>query len=140
MTKIYETSTDEFLQSVLREIATRASMGAAYKTWADEFVRQEVEEAWADIESPLRRSRNRTVTVLELKAIPVTTLRALGFGNWNSNLTLIPLWAYHYIAEGETLVSISGDTAVTGTDEIDLDVRGGCVAYGFTSQNIGPEK
>lgn len=132
-----EQNTAEFLQSVLKEIATRASMGAAYeKNWDADFARKEVVEAWKDSAGPMRKARNRKVTVEELKAIPVDTLRQLGFGGWDDSLTLIPIWAWNYIADGETLTCINGGKATKGADDIDLDVRFGCIAHGFDTPKL----
>lgn len=132
-----EQNTADFLQSVLKEIATRASMGAAYeKNWDANFARKEVVEAWKDERGHMRKARHRKVTVDELKALPVTTLRQLGFGGWEEGLTVIPLWAWNYIADGETLLCIDGKPYVKGKDAIDLDVRFGCIAFGFETPKI----
>lgn len=132
-----EQNTAEFLQSVLKEIATRASMGAAYeKNWDAEFARKEVIEAWKDESASMRKARHRRVTVDELKALPVTALRQLGFGGWDENLTVIPLWAWNYIADGETLTCIDGNQHVKGKGNIDLDVRFGCIAFGFETPKL----
>ena len=123
--------TYDFLSSVLRELAGSAAMGAAYSSWSDEFARKEARMVWTDAEVPLRRPRDRKVTVAELSTMETTALRALGFGAWDEHLTLIPLWAWHYIADGEVLTCIDGETSVKGRDDIDLDVRFGCIAHGF---------
>ncbi len=126
-----EQTAAEFLRSVLRETATTAAQTAAYPSWSDEYSRKEIRECWADQDAPLRKQRQRRVTVAELLAAPRMTLLDLGFGNWDGELMVIPLWAFNYIADGETLTAIDGDTVVKGTDPIDLDVRGGCIAFGF---------
>ena len=59
------------------------------------------------------------------------TLVDLGFGNWDGSLILLPEWVYPYIADGETLICISGETMVKGQDYIDQDTRGGWLAFGF---------
>jgi hypothetical protein len=73
------------------------------------------------------------VTVADLLAIPLADLYALGFGNWTeeSGLILIPDWAYWLIADGETLTDISDEQSAKGADNIDLDTRFGCIAFGF---------
>lgn len=129
----------EYLNSVARSILTAASMGAAYGSWSDAFARKEVAEAWADKPSVMRKERGRRVTVADLSAMDRNALYDLGFANWDGSLVLIPLWAFNYIADGETLTSISGDTAVKGSKEIDLDVRGGCIAFGFVHSTTAAE-
>lgn len=127
-----EMNTQQFLQHALKDIATRAAMGCAYaKNWDADFARKEVMESWRDEGTYSRKASCRKVSVAELQALPISELRSLGFGGWDEKLTLIPLWAWNYIADGETLTSISGDKAVKGEQEIDLDVRFGCIAYGF---------
>jgi len=71
------------------------------------------------------------ITTSQLRDIPLDQLYDLGFGNWDSDLLLLPLWALDLISPGETLTCISGQQAVVGQDSIDDDVRGGCVAWGF---------
>ena len=62
----------------------------------------------------------------------------LNFGRWSddSQLRLIPLYLWHCIANGEVLTCIDGKTKIKGLDEIDLDVRFGCIAYGFDRRNL----
>ncbi len=132
MADIADAPTKDFLQWVMRSIATRASMGMAYrKNWTPEFTCEEIDEIWSDKRSVLRDETKRRVSLAELRDLSKDELGALGFIPWNADLVCIPLWAWNYIADGETLTSIDGDTAVKGTDPIDLDVRAGCIAYGF---------
>jgi len=121
----------EFLQSVMKELCCAAAMGAAYESWDDDFARKEVREVWADGERSMRRVRARKVAVADLKSFTNEQLFALGFGRWDDKLRLIPLWAWNYIPDGESLTSISGEIIVKGSQHDDLDVRFGCVAYGF---------
>ena len=124
-------STYNLLNRALLEIAASATMGAAYDSWSDEYCRKEVKEAWRGV-GPFRKEPRRKVTVAELQALTETELNMLGFGNWNGHIRLVPLWAFKTIADGETLISIDNTTAVVGQqDNIDTDVRGGCMAYGF---------
>lgn len=121
-----------FLSSILREIATSASMSAAYDTWDNEFCRKEVKEVWYDIDAPLRRARNRTVTASEVLSLSKDQLLILGFYKWDdSGLILIPLYLFNYITDDEELICINGDKKIKGHGEVDLDVRRGCIAYGF---------
>jgi hypothetical protein len=116
------------LRRVLLRIANRAAMGAAYAKWPDDFCRSEVREVWLAEPEAL-------FTTAELAAKGRDYLDSIGFGRWDEegDLYLIPIWAWNYVADGETLTSISGDTKVKGgPDEIDLDVRFGCIAWGFS--------
>lgn len=129
-----ETSTKDFLASVLFEIATVAAQGAAYETWTDSFCRKKVSEAWTDSSAPMRKKWNRTISVKNLSDMTQEDLISLGFRSFNGKVTLVPLWAFNYIADGENLISINGKITTKGKDEIDLDVRFGCLAYGFLTK------
>lgn len=118
-----------FLLRILLNTVNRAAQGAAYNSWGDDFARKEVREIWAND----RKAEQRHVTVSELLEISDLDRRKIGFASWDGKLTLIPLWAFNYIADGESLKSISGDVKTKGKDEIDLDTRGGCIAWGFTA-------
>lgn len=121
----------EKLNAVLLELANSAAQGCAYEKWPDEFCRKENKEVWTDAKGPMRRPREYRFTVEELKNIPRSQLEQLGFRPWDGNYYVIPLWAFNYIADGEKLICIDNSEAVKGTDEIDLDQRFGCIAFGF---------
>jgi hypothetical protein len=113
----------------MRYIANSAAEGSAYSNWPDNFARKECKEAWKDS----GRSRlNYKFTRSDILSLDDETLSQLGFGLWSDELPirLIPLWVYNYIADGEVLVCISGEHRVKNAD-LDLDTRGGCIAYGF---------
>lgn len=130
-----EMNTQDFLASVLLELASTAAQSAAYPQWTDDFSRKEVREVWSDQQAPLRKQRDRRVTVAQLREISKEQLRFLGFRTWDdSGLQLIPLWAFNYIADGEVLCCIDKAELRKGIDNIDLDVRGGCIAFGFLLQ------
>ena len=138
MCKKPEYTTAQFLQNVLREIAGRASEGSAYREhWGDKFACDQVAMAWKDDSGPMREARNRRLTLADFWTLTESEMNSLGFGKWgDSGLQLIPLWAFNYIADGEVLTSISGDTVIKGKDKIDLDVRFGCIAFGFANPQV----
>jgi hypothetical protein len=76
------------------------------------------------------------VTTRELAQIPVGELFNLGFGNWDGNIMLLPLWALELVQQGEYLTCINGELRQVGVDEIDSDTRGGCLAYGFVHEGL----
>lgn len=119
------------LSRILREIATAASAGSAYPSWNDAFARKECREVWEDLPASLRKQNGRRFTVEELKTLSAEEAGILGFRSWDGTVRLIPLWAWNYIADGEELICINGKKYVKGTDDIDLDYRAGCLAYGF---------
>lgn len=114
------------LEAIRNNLLSRAAQVAAYN-WDGEFCKEEIREFWK-----AGKLKIDPITVKDLKKLSRKTLYANGFGNWNDKLILIPLWMWNYIAEGEELTSIMGKACKTGSGWKDLDVRAGCVAYGFT--------
>ena len=106
-------------------------MGVAYPSWTDEYAREKVREAWQAQPSLLGKPLVLPFTIEQLRSLSEEELNSLGFNLWEAGHRLIPLWAWHYIADGEALFCIDGETKVKGKDEIDIDQRFGCVAYGF---------
>lgn len=60
-------------------------------------------------------------------------LKEYGFQKWSkdSEIMMIPIYAYDLIEDGMVLNGVFGGMATKGTDYIDLDVRGGCIAFGI---------
>jgi len=119
---------DTYLFDVLTTLANTAACGAAYEdNWSDE-----VAYIWKDAPFPTRKQFSRKVTIAELDSLPTTTLENLGFRVWPNNHWLLPLWVFNYIADGETLLSVKGRSVIKkGTNSIDLDIIGGCIAFGW---------
>lgn len=105
-------------------IANMATMASVYE-WSDVFAR-------AQTKKTVREPTNQ-YTIRQIKSMTNDELRMLGFAKWDdvSGLWLVPLWAYYSIKDGETLICIDGESCTKGTDKIDLDIRFGCIAYGF---------
>ena len=124
-------SAADFLTNVLLELATEAAQSSAWDTWSDEYSRKSIRRVWEDGDGHFRKPRERRVTLGDLRAMDDATLRRLGFRKCDDDFWVIPIWMFHYIADGETLTSIMGKTVKKGADEIDLDTRSGCTAWGF---------
>ncbi len=137
MAEVNELSAFDYLTFAMRELCAAAAQTAAYPSWDDKFARKEVREVWTDAEAPMRRKRHRRVTVAELRAFTDDQRHTLGIGNWDETLRVLPLWMFNYVADGETLTSIDGSTSIKGKDDIDLDVRFGCIAFGFRPTTDG---
>lgn len=61
-----------------------------------------------------------------------------GFGRWDENLWLIPIWMKPFINPKVEVVSINGKTVPFSEVDNDNDNRGGLLAYGF--YNYSPDK
>lgn len=60
-------------------------------------------------------------------------LLKVGFRDWDktSNLLLIPYELFDKIPDGTKLTSIDGEVKIKGKDSIDMDIRGGLIAWGL---------
>lgn len=97
-------------------------------SWDDKFCREDLTRALVRMQEALKD--------VEWTSFSKEELFNLGFGNWDGNLIVIPLHFYNSIKDGTTLYSISGSAHVKGKDEIDNDVRFGCMAYGFRIEDL----
>lgn len=130
----------DYLYLIMFNMATKTAEISAYESWSDEFSRREARTVWSNVDDVMYAPFKRFITVSDLKTVERIDLVRLGFGNWDDNQWLIPLWAYNFIAHGEELVSIMGNKARVGDlDErgkpkIDLDHRQGCIAWGWINE------
>lgn len=130
MTQLTGNQVYESLHNVLMELVISASEASAYKNWSDEFARKDVRRVWENVTDGLRKKRDIALTLADLQRLSDDHLYDLGFQHWDETTVLIPLWCWNYIQDGITLTDISGDS-VQKTQDLDLDCRGGCTAYGF---------
>lgn len=77
-----------------------------------------------------------------LRKLTKAELLALGFGNWDGRLMLIPGEWHKLLPVGLLVESIDGpeDTHMVGADDIDDDIRFGCLAYGIPAVDGVAEK
>jgi hypothetical protein len=105
------------------------SMGAAYESWNDHYVKKNTIEYWKDSSNQLQ---DWTFEIADLQQVSLEHLKFLGFRNWEKNHMLLPLWLYPQMRHEENgWFSILRDEEVGLTPETDLDVRGGCLAIYF---------
>lgn len=67
----------------------------------------------------------------DYRTLSMDDLVALGFGQWDDRLALIPGDWHSALPTGLELICINGQPAVVGRDYIDDDIRFGCLAYGI---------
>lgn len=115
------------MRNVGKILMNKIQMGLSYENWSDEFSYKEIKESYSNIKNQLKE------IIGDITALSVEELKELGFKKWDeeSELYLIPLWAFDLIPDGTVLECISGERVIKGKDEIDLDVRFGCIAYGL---------
>ena len=107
------------LNSVLATIAIEA---ITYKSWSNDF-------RVNNIKTQLDKLKDQYN--IDPYQFTVSQLMQLGFGNWGNDLRLVPLGLFPFLKEGTLLTSIMGNSVVVGIDEIDNDIRFGCISYGI---------
>jgi len=122
---------ENYLAHIQLCLLAEAAEGAAYESWTDAFARKQIRDVWKGKETG---TLSRRITIEELRAADPVALTRLGFGRWDENQWLVPLWVFNYIQDGEELISITDESGIKGKDDIDLDVRFGCIAWGWKVQ------
>ena len=71
--------------------------------------------------------------LIDFNNLTITEAKELRFCKWDddSDLYLIPLWLYPIIPIGIELTGIFGDKIILDGNNIDKDIRFGCLAYGI---------
>ena len=110
------------------------SMGAAYESWNDHYVKKNTVEYWKDSS---RQLQDWTFAIADLQQVTLEHLKFLGFRNWEANHMLLPLWLYPQMEhEADGWFSILRDEEVGLSAETDLDVRGGCLSVYFKHEPV----
>jgi len=105
---------------------SRTSAQICAYNWSSDFCVKELKLAMNNIPNQVKG--------IDFSIYSKEELYELGFGNWDNRLVVIPLSLYNFIPNGTKLTSISGKVSIKGIDDIDLDVRFGCMAYGFVKE------
>ncbi|NLD21661.1 MAG: hypothetical protein GX664_04145 [Bacteroidales bacterium] len=115
------------MRNVGKILMNRVQMGISYESWSDELSYREIKTSYLIIKEQLRE------LIGDITELSADELEELGFKKWEeeSELYLIPLWAFDLIPDGTELECIDGDKAIKGKDEIDLGTLFGCIAWGF---------
>ena len=127
--------------SVLKSaVFNRMSESATYRTWKPEYAVLNVTEFIDE---------QRKVKAIDPNVLTLPEMKQLGFGNWDDDMYLVPLWMHPFLKAGIKLHCINDrDYEVTydekGNSSIDDDTRGGMLAYGVrtktaeSADNPGP--
>ena len=106
---------------------------AAYEGWSDTYSRQSNREYWTD---STRQLQGWSFGIDDLQQVSTRDLKFLGFRQWEDETSmLLPLWLYPHMKKGETWNSLWGKPEEL-TNEIDLDIRGGCLACWFKHEPV----
>lgn len=120
-----------YLHGRLLHFAAVAAASAAFPQLTDSFCRKEIFLEWKHSEEDAQR-----FSLSDLQDIPFANLILLGCRPFKDDLVLIPLWMYPLVLPGETLECINGTFIEAGEEEVSLDPRYGCIAYGFRHPDL----
>lgn len=98
--------------------------------WSTEFKANELKKSFDKFYESAKKLD------LDLDKLTVDELREMRFGKWDdeSDLWLIPLWFVPLLPIGIELTTIAGEKVTYTGDNIDLDIRFGCIAYGIVKK------
>lgn len=107
-------------------LANRVSQSTTYENWSDEFCRKDVKQAMSVFLEELKKH-------IDWNNLDKETINLLRFKRWGeeSNLYLLPLYILPIVPVGTNLTCISGNEVIYDGNNIDTDIRFGCLAYGI---------
>jgi hypothetical protein len=114
-----------------RALNAAASVNEYKKHWGTDFSFKELGMGFSNVKG-FGYEAIPVITQSELKELDRDTLYEFGFGNWDDELVLIPLWLVGFMDKSESVTSITGKESTLA--ECNKDVRGGCIAWGFTKR------
>lgn len=121
-------TTFEKCNVIKRTILRAAAESTMYESWDKDFKLENLLEV-PEIVSKWEKEHGSFK--IDPNEMTKKELEKLEFGKWHkeSNLMLIPIWLYPYLADNLETISISGSEHTTKA-EIDNDHRFGNLAYG----------
>lgn len=115
------------IQNCLTWLANMSSQAFVYDSWSDETKVSTIKEVYSMFYDELKKH-------IDFKNLTVEDAKELRFGRWDEelpNLWLFPLYLTPIIPEGLEVMYIDGGKTQYKKDEMDDDIRFGCVAYGI---------
>ena len=115
------------IQKCLTWLANMSSQVIVYENWSDEYKTTKTKEVFNVFYEELKKH-------IDFNNLTVEEARELRFGRWSEelpNLWLFPLYLVPIIPEGLEIMYIDGEKGIFKKDEMDNDIRFGCVAYGI---------
>lgn len=105
--------------------------------WSPNLCKREIKEAFDKFYELLRMED--VGKLIDFQNLTIETAKELGFQNRSdiSNLYLLPMWILPLVPIGTELISIFGESVLYDGNNIDIDTRGGYLAYGMI---IKPER
>jgi hypothetical protein len=115
--------------SNLGKYALNAMAQVKHYGWNPELCTDEIKRCYDKIMKHIKDNK-----LIDMKTLTKADAYELGFTKWEEeqpDFLLIPIWLYDAIPDGTEIYSFTGEKRIKGKDEIDLDVRFGCIAYGI---------
>ena len=116
----------KILENLKNFVVNRNAQAFEYENWSDDFKLKEIREGYDEF---MKQEVDFTNFSKE-------ELLEIGFSMWDEKLILMPLWAFHICIDDTILTSIDDDEKIKGKDEIDTDIRFGCLAWGFNTKHL----
>lgn len=126
-------STFEKCKAIRNSLLTRVGESMSYTNWSDKFKLENIQEIKNTI---LHWEKTYGSFDINPNDLSMDEMKELGFSKWDedSELMLIPIWLYKFLADEFECQSING-TKYNKLSEIDNDHRFGCLAYGVIPSN-----
>lgn len=120
--------TVETIKLIMREICISSAMVHYYVNWKNETKIEEIDNSF-NLKHDGKKFQFNPNDLTKEELIEV------GFRLWDdeTNLMLVPLYLHPYIYPNLVCESINGNERLIS--DVDLDVRFGCIAYGFYPKN-----
>ena len=115
------------IQKCLTWLANMSSQVIVYENWSDEHKTTKTKEVFNVFYEELKKH-------IDFNNLTVEEANELRFGRWSEelpNLWLFPLYLIPIIPEGLEIIYIDGEKGTFKKDEMDNDIRFGCVPYGI---------
>ncbi len=110
------------------------SAGEIYSQWSDEYVKQSIYKRREEMAKAFPKE-------LDLSQLTKQEMRSLGFGSWDGECLLIPIWLFRILPPDTPVVCpLSGEFDETTVAEADDDIRFGCTAWALKCNPKGNEE
>jgi len=108
--------------------------GEPYHQWSEEITKKTIFKRREQMSKAFPKD-------LDLSKLTRQEMFSLGFGNWDGEYLLIPIWLFRILPSDTSVICPVGGGYEEGTvSEVDDDIRGGCVAWALKCNPKGNEE
>jgi len=117
-------------------IVNRAAEIMVYQSWENDFSSENIRKLPEKLAASEKGKDLLNIDPCDMSA---DQMRELGFERWEDDnpMMLIPLWLFPFLKDEFETDSIDGETGLMRKDDMDVDSRFGCLAYGVIPRHIG---